>query len=250
MRSTTLKLLVDTSVSSNGIFAHGISVEVPGWGNRLALYEIRRAEDARGRWLQEQAECLPTISRLAVEGVITLCTSDELRNEAWKRPGSFPAPLFGDIFKPVRMDEVPPALRRSLFFQVPMDEYLHRDGLRAFSKWLLSIDPAKFLSLHADWLTDFEKYAVGRLGRLHALCDPVSEKLYGDAFHLWTAETNNLDGFLTMDRTFAEKIGPHASPSCRPIYPDALLQTLNVTQRDRLPFSYGKRYYINGIPYD
>lgn len=36
MNATPLRLLVDNSVRSFGVVAHGTDVALPGWGNRLA----------------------------------------------------------------------------------------------------------------------------------------------------------------------------------------------------------------------
>jgi hypothetical protein len=65
----------------------------------------------------------------------------------------------------------------------------------------------------------------------------LPENHYRDALHLWTAEVNGLDYFLTADKTFINvmtKTSRVPLPT-RPISPSDLLAELGVTQIDPLP---------------
>lgn len=243
------RLLIDNSAVSRGILAETLSVEAPNFGNRLLLYRAKEAPGAEAAWIRDQTECLPTIARLAREGAIFLFTYDELRNEAWRSPSAFPAQHFGALFRQVAVEEVPPAIRRDLFFQMSMSEYMDRKALLEFCDWLLQID-GDALAAKFSLLSDFEKQNLRHIQRFRDICAPIKRSLRGDAFHLWTAETNGLSGFLTMDQSFGNRAAKIALASCPPIFPSTLLADLGVRKRDRMPFKYGRRYYINGMPYD
>jgi hypothetical protein len=229
-------------------------VAVPGWGNRLFLIQARRAKTEDEKWKQDQIERLPTIARLSREGLLRLHTYEELLWEAWKRPDSFPAQPFGDVFRTSEITNVASAVRRSVFFQSEMSEYMHRDGLITFAKWLLNGFSDRLLDAPElrQALTEFEVNNLRNLHKFESICQRVAETHYGDAFHLWTGETHFISYFLTTDKKFTGTATNQGKLqlACCPISPSDFLAELGVRNRDPLPFEYGKRYTLAGMPYD
>lgn len=250
MTSGMTTVLVDNSVLSFGVVAHGAAVGVPGFENRLLLIQAKSSRASDESWLKEQIECLPTIARLAREGAMKLYSYEELTLEAWKRPGSYPANPFGDVFTGITIDDVPSAVRRSLFFQSDMSQYIKTNALITFCKWLLNIDSTALLQVPSMGakLTDFERRNLNSLSRFKDICIGLSEKQYGDAFHLWTAEANGLSYLLTADRKFVRAVTNDRKRTlpCQPIFPCDLLEVFDVKGRDPMPYEYGRRYMLSG----
>jgi hypothetical protein len=247
-------VLLDNSVMSVALVAHGITVPVPGFANRLYLVQAKPVRAAPEKWLRQQIECLPTIARLARTGMLRLHSYDELTLEAWRRPGSYPADPFGDVFEKIEIVNVPSAVRRGLFFQSDLSKHIEAEALTRFCKWLLNGYSDQWLDAPyvRDKLTDFERRNLQAVDRLKAICRPLPDKHYGDGFHLWTGEANGLSYFLTTDRKFVRPVtnqGKRTLP-CQPIYPSELLDDLGIKERDPLPYEYGRRYTLGGQPYD
>jgi len=253
-RHRPLKVLVDNSVKSFGIVAHGIHESIPGIENPLFLIQARPARTPDEKWLSSQIECLPTIARLSQEGTLKLYTYEELRWEAWKRSDSFPAQPFGNVFRENEITNVPSAIRRGLFSDVEPSEHMKAEALIEFCRLLLDgpLDRLLAAPIWQSKLTDFEKRNLDNIDRFRMICRPLSENQYGDAFHLWTSETNELSYFLTADRKFLRAATNQKKTAlpCRPITPSVLLDELGIKERDPLPFEYGCRYLLSGRKYD
>jgi hypothetical protein len=80
------------------------------------------------------------------------------------------------------------------------------------------------------------------LDRFRELCSGLTRQHYPDADHLWTAEANNLDYFLTADRAFINVMTLTRRLALRSklISPRDLLAELGGTQLDRLPITDDK----------
>lgn len=76
--------------------------------------------------------------------------------------------------------------------------------------------------------SDFERSNLKSLGRFTELCANLDETHYPDAFHLWTAEVNNLKFFLTADKKFINVLTEtsQVALTTRPISPYDFLQML------------------------
>jgi predicted nucleic acid-binding protein len=100
-----------------------------------------------------------------------------------------------------------------------------------FCKLLLHIDatmlePSGLLEM----LTETELTNRRNVARFRALCAVLDESQYPDAFHLWTAEVNGLDYFLTADRAFINVMTKTArlQLTTRPVGPRELLDDLGI----------------------
>jgi hypothetical protein len=249
-----IEILLDNSVMSYGIVAHGIRVPVEGMVNRLFLIQAKPARSKNESWLREQIEALPTVARLAREKTINLHIYSELRNEAWRRPGSFPSSPFGDVFSDVDIAEAEPAAERSVFFQQDWTTYSKSASFSEFCVWLVNDYSDEWLS--APYIQKVIKPGhiknLQEIGRYREICKSLPPKHYTDAFHLWTGEVNGLTHFMTVDQKFIKAImnARNFTPRCMPVLPTDLLSQLGIAKRDALPFEYGARYLLSGRRYD
>ena len=86
--------------------------------------------------------------------------------------------------------------------------------------------------------------------RFRELCAGLSEKQFPDAFHLWTAEINGAQMFLTTDRKFIRVMTKtkKTNLSCVPVSPQELLEHLNIHELDPFEFKEGVFYSTGGEP--
>jgi hypothetical protein len=183
-----------------------------------------------------------------------LHTYSELRNEAWRRPGSFPASRFGDVFREAQILEVEPAVERSLVFQQDGATFNKAESFSEFCIWLMKHYSDEWLS--APFIQNRMKPQqvknLREVVRYREICKSLSSKHYADAFHLWTGEVNGLTHFVTVDRKFINAIigTRNLKPQCVPVLPTDVLDQLGIATRDALPFEYGARYLLSGQRYD
>ncbi len=55
-------------------------------------------------------------------------------------------------------------------------------------------------------LSELEERCLRELPVFRGICHGISENHYPDALHLWTAEVNGMDTFLSMERKFRNVI--------------------------------------------
>lgn len=99
-------------------------------------------------------------------------------------------------------------------------------------------------------LTDFEVDSLRNLKYFQMLCTVgQSREHYPDMFHLWTAQRNCIDVFLTLERKLPEmanraersmKIGPQFSTKV--LRPIAFLRLLGITRPDPVPLEPDRFY--------
>jgi hypothetical protein len=155
------------------------------------------------KWKQDQIDVMPTIVKLARERKLELFQSMEVILEALKRE-----PLaihVVDLLTDVPLGLVPPAVERSCFMRMELFKYAEKEVMIQFCKILLTVNREKLVSKSSSLLlgiTDFGIQNLKDVQRFKELCHGINETHYPDAFHLWTAETNGLDYFLTADKKF------------------------------------------------
>jgi hypothetical protein len=209
----------------------GLPTRIAGWTPKPQPY---------GAWLQEQIRCLPTIARLAARDSIRLYTYSELEFEEWSGRSEMMG-TFGDLFPRKTIKRCPAAINRPRFRQnVDFSYYLNRDEMIEFCKFLLTIDPSLLPRTGELWntLPGLQQRNILRLGQFESVCRSLAENHYPDAFHLWTAETNELDYFLTMDRRFLNALSTNRRLDfrCKCVSPDDLLNDLGFAERE--PYLY------------
>lgn len=227
------------------------------WGNsveriRIAGFLRKPLPGNDQAWKRGQIECLPTIGKIAREKKIALYTYNEIDFEAWKRPGSFPLNRLGNVFSGVEFNHVDAAVERSYFFQSDFSGYFGKDQVIEFCRWLL----APNIETIADRLAPTKHYPdfllrnLQRVQRFRDLCVGLSENQYPDAFHLWSAEVNGMDLFLTTDRKFVGAVTKTKKLSlpCMPLPPSQLLEQLGISEREPFEYREGQFYNIFGQP--
>jgi hypothetical protein len=257
MKKQAIKLkprsvLLDNNVVSYGNTAHMIRVPVAGLSNQLLLVQAKPARSPAEQWLRAQIEALPTIARLARERELELHTYIELDFEQMRSRQSFPANLFGDVFEGINLERVEPAVDRSIFFQ--SEEHISGAAQKQFCCWLLKDFSERLLEkcLLDDRLDLAQLQRLRNVSRYREICKSLHQSQFVDGFHLWTGEIHGLEYFLTADQKFVRALAANEklALACTPIFPQDLLRVLGVVERDPLPFEYGRRYYLNGIPYE
>jgi len=203
-------------------------------GRPVKAIEIRQKKPVPPdqQWRQMQMEALPTIARLCRENRVKLCGSTELSLEAMK--GTFRGGnVTGDLLEGVKLDHVPCAIDRSKFQQMDLEKYIEKTTVVEFCKLLLRLDCSALAE--SSWpvgrLTEPEVTNVRNLERFRELCATLDESQYPDALHLWTAEVNELDYFLTADRAFINVMTKTARVQLKtkPIAPRELLDELEMS---------------------
>jgi hypothetical protein len=169
------------------------------------------------------------------------------------RGASFPGNALGNIFGTVGLKDIGTPIDRSLFFQTEVAEFVSKKSQTEFCKWIMNVGP-KLLTIpkFLDQLNESQQVALKRLPRYRELCHSLSEVQYIDAWHVWTGELNGIELFLTTDKKFVHALSSNKNLglTCKPVYPEDLLVDLGVMDREPMPFQYGRRYYISGIPFD
>lgn len=244
---SVIKLLVDRNLRYKAVRAEGaIQQRTIQWGP----HEIEaKIHGYRGKPLPsvevelQQLKALATISRLTTEGKLELFSSTELEFESFSAARGFQG-FAGDILADAEIQSVESAVERS-FFQSTIDFRQHIDGDqvgRWCEEFLLKLDVTKVNRIikHYVDLPDFCRQNLLNIARYQELCRHLSTLgHYRDAFHLWTAEVNGLDFFLTGDRRFVNVMTQSTKidlPS-PPISPVELLGNLGIEKFDSVPLA-------------
>lgn len=201
---------------------------------------------SKGIRLKNQIEALPTIMKLARERNILIYSYIELEFETMR--GSFDLRGGkGDLLKDVNIEDIPSAVDRSKFQQT--EDFYEKQPLIDFCKFLIKVDIKEF-EKRGDWFrsrfTDFERQNLMSLNRFKELCFALDETHYPDAFHLWTAEVNGLDFFLTADRKFINVMNKtsRAQLKTKPIAPVDFLDYLGIKDREPMPVQDYDFHYL------
>ncbi len=169
------------------------------------------------------------VAKLARDGRVHLFLYSEIDLEILNGT-PFPSKRTADCLDGATIDHVPAAIERSKFQQMSIEEFCKKDTRVRFFRWLLSLDdmaPSKRPGFMA-MLSDFERRNFESLNRFREICKDIAPTHYPDAFHLWTAEVNGLDYFLTADKKFINAVtkGSRIALVTRPICPADFVEEL------------------------
>lgn len=253
-----MKVFVDNCVISLGdTMERAFKEQDIAWGGsiqhiRIAGYVRKKLPGKDEAWKRSQIECLPTIGKIAREQRIALYTYSEIDFEGWKRSGSvFPGRL-GNIFSGIHFHHVDSAIERSYLFQSEISEHLKNERVIDFCKWLLTpnIENIVVKLAATKRYPEFFLQNLLKVQRFRKLCEGLSEKQYPDAFHLWSAEVNGMDSFLTTDGKFIRALTEtkRLTLPCMPLSPSQLLDHLGIVERDSFEHKEGQFYNLFGNP--
>ena len=218
---------------------------------------------------QAEIDAIYTIGREMRETRLSAYSSLELAFE--RRADDFGQnPL--DAFEGCEIDSVEVPISRGHFFQGPLDEFILKGGKKdrkngenvglsqiSFLKWLCSLEPKTIdkilVSPIGRQLSEFEKQSFGQLDWFKSLANELkSDENLPDGLHIWTAERNEIDFFLTLDQRLINQIDGIVSRrkpfelSTRVVSPLQLLDELGVPSLGSPPIEPNRLYYFTEIP--
>jgi hypothetical protein len=229
--------LIDTSVWRLAEFARPVKVRqtvtMLGREQTLPTLAMKRIGPYEP-WKERQIESLPTIARLACEGAIKLFDYDELELETLK--GTILGGVVTHLLAKAPIFRAKSPIERSRFQQMDMQQYVDKSTFVKFCRWLLSLSTVQIEKSH-DLSTGFSH--PGSIESFKEIFSNLPETHYPDAFHLWTAEINGLDYFLSADKKFASvmTITKETRLNTKVIAPRDLVESLGITKLDPLPIA-------------
>lgn len=142
-----------------------------------------------------------------------------------------------DLLRDVDFLQAKAPIERGRFVSLPADKYIRTDARVRFCATLLNAFKNGGLEQIATAvpLSEFEWVSVHSFHRYAELCSAIHEKHYPDAWHLWTAERNGLNYFLTMDTSFVKVMTQTAKVDLpvKLVLPSELLGRLRKEDLDR-----------------
>ena len=187
---------------------------------------------------QKEVECIPTISRLIKEKRLIAYQYNELQFENMLGSQGL-RNVKGDLFQDIDFEQVEPAIDRSYLGGMTLSQCVDRKDFIRFCDFLLSLEPEKIINFEEvrSLLPEFQRANLKNLDRFKDICEHLPRKHFPDVFHLWTAETNGLDYFLTNDTKFINVMTKtkQIDLPTPPITPSGLLNILRVKKRDPMP---------------
>lgn len=255
-------MLLDNDIVSGAELAEFATRETTElWGNKAIPVKVvgYRKKEVDDTSLQKEIDAIFTIGRLIRENIVTAYTYSELRLEAFRRTPKVKA--FNSL-KSCHISSCPAPIERSKFRQTAnFAESISKGGKKdkknncnvgdfnqiPFFEWLLWLDDHAVQNIVTHrveiGLTDFEVESLRQIDWFKFICSRFgSPENYPDAFHLWTANRNNIDFFLTLEKRLPNIVGQIAHEAhCKHqvktvvLRPTAFLQLMGIKDCDDLP---------------
>ncbi|MCH8168389.1 MAG: hypothetical protein IIC03_10750 [Proteobacteria bacterium] len=179
--------------------------------HRVEFEETQNGQP-RASWKQKEIEELPKVAGLIRQGQIQAFTTGELYAEGF-RGQRFPSPRYTDIFEGCTFDTLRAPLERSKW-GLGSDQFCSKEHVIAYCKsFFLTASSERVEQFIAGMrenptfsLSPFEEKCLRRSHVFRAISKGIARTHYPDALHLWTAEENSVDVFLTHDKKFQNVI--------------------------------------------
>lgn len=232
-----MKVLFDNSVLQDAVRAHhGFEYrkrEGFGFANRL-IRPVTRTRPLRRDWRQKEIDSLPVIAELIHRGIVSPFTTHELKAEAYSVV-EFPPVRRDDVFAGVEFAYLKSPLDRSKW-GLSSAQYLDRESVIKYCEYFFLSPSKDRLETFIDGmrhnptysLTKFEERCLRHVSTFRNICRNIDRAHYPDALHLWTAEENGIDVFLSVDKKFRnvmERQNVHLH--CKILFPSELLSMTN-----------------------
>lgn len=191
------------------------------------------------KWKQEEIDWLPTLAKLSQSDEIALYTYKELQYESWFRGGR---PRVGNIFSGCSVSFVEPAIERSCFVAQDLLKHAKAEEKMSFCQKLLDWADTRQTIFEQSRHTFpiLTQQSLNDLKRYKEICAGLSHEQRQDAFHLWTAEVNGMDYFLTVDKKFMNAMTKSKPKQfqlkSQPVLPSGLVSALGITKQN--PYRY------------
>ena len=231
--SSQMKVLIDHSVRQHGIVGERGFVSAQGSladQKYLYLQSQSRNKPQRADWLQPEIETLPNVAQLIRDGRLQAFTTNELYAEAF-RVEKFPSPAYINIFEGCSINRASAPFERSKF-GLGGEQFMNKDDVIAYCKSFFLTPTQNGIEKFIEGmkrnprydLSPFEEQCLRNAPVFQNLCRGIDESHYPDALHLWSAEENALDAFLTLDRKFRNVVErQNINFKCRIMYPTELV---------------------------
>lgn len=264
------RIMLDAGILTHSDFAEAATRPSSGsWGNpdfSGEIYGLIRRAPVNNRELQDQIDALFTVGRLIREGRIEAYTYIELQFELAR--GANERSRFNALTG-CKVDRCPPAIERSKLLSTlsssgffakggkkdKKNAHLNQDGGQIEGIGLIRSLPEDQIEALIRLIPNLTPFEIGNLRSIHwfkCICDRFGgPEHYPDAFHLWTAERNSLDAFLTLDTILQNKVSNIKRERNSPIdikitvlRPLDLLSSLGIDTIDPVPMVQGKFNYL------
>ncbi|WP_421717071.1 hypothetical protein [Arcobacter arenosus] len=242
-----IKVFLDNCIFSvSETLQYQISQKTLKWGNQVLTNDIlgyarKPLPDDNSQWKRNQIMCIPTIVNLVYENKLQFFSYNEVKFEGWKK---ILLEEKGYLLKNVTIEFIEPAIDRSYFQSMDFFEFIDNKNVIDFCKFLLSLNNADIKNLvrNTSNYPNLTKKSINNIERFKEICSGLSDKQLPDAFHLWSAEVNGLDYFLTIDKRFINtmNITKKINLNCLPISPEKLLEKLKVKECILMEFQKNK----------
>jgi hypothetical protein len=282
MSDRSLKVMLD-----NGIFSHSefsewcVQPTKHRWVDGevvLPIKGIRRKLPQQNIEYEQNICALFTVGRLIREGRIEAYDYDEIQCERIR--DRIPSRICNAL-QGCHVNDCPAAIERSKFRQtINSRESISKGGKRdrkrnpglgnftqiGFFEWLFSLSShqverminanARIIRRAPRWaLTDFEINSLRNIEWFKFLCSRSgTTDNYPDVFHVWTAERNGLDVFLTLDAKLTRFIANIRREKKKTItfntevlLPLELLHRLGITNPDPVPLDHDRFYNLGEV---
>lgn len=270
MIANPVKVLLDTGVYGAAELAEFTTrPQTFNWGEiRQTLEIVGYRRRPASPHTEDDIAAVVTIGRLIREGMVLAHTYSELRFELFRRAA--PISKFYAL-EGCHISTCAAPIERSKFRKtIDFAEHVSKGGKKdrkrnvdvgefnqiPFFEWLLHLDEQSVNSLLRRAkdisLTDFEVESFRQLDRFRFICGGLrTPENYPDAFHLWAAERNRIDVFLTMEKKLPNVASQMAKSKnvehplrVSVLRPTALLQLLDISETDEIPIQAGRFYEI------
>ena len=218
-----IRVLLDAGILSNAEFAAGaVKQHVERWGGReltVPIYGFMRKPPHNDAAYQRQVDAIFTIGRLIRQGRIQAYKYIEIQYEVARSYRDAP---ICDALHGCQIETCLPAVERTCFRGGNFLDVLMKGGkkdrklgvrLSALNQipcfeWLCSLEEQQIQHIRSlrpqlikfRGITAFDLESLRNINWFKFLCDRSgSPENYPDIFHLWTAERNTLDVFLTLE---------------------------------------------------
>lgn len=263
-----MRVMLDNGAYGHSQFAESVmGPQGPRFGIRDQNNQVwgfaRKAPDPNKEY-QSQMDGLFTVGRLIREKRFEAFTYCELMFESFNR-------IIGerafDALAGCPRSNCPPALIRSRFRSGNGLAFVRKGGKKDrkrgletglsqidFMEWLCALDERHVAAIleckSLIGLTEFETESLRNLSCFQKLCAiSQSRENYPDMFHLWTAQRNHIEVFLTLETKLVQifKHIEHAriteiEHQTKVLRPLEFLRLLGVTQPDPVPIEPGRFY--------
>jgi hypothetical protein len=251
-KDRTPSALIDTSVLRHAVVSQAATTEeTVQWGPsevkvNVAVIKGRRLPGRENDWLVEQIRALPTVGRLAREGKLKLYGYVGTTLEEWPAAPGMRGQL-GDALRGVSIRRAEIAIDPSyLKSSIKFDRTEIMNAIPDLVRKLINFTDEHLIALQKFAIeknfSDGFKQALRAVPRLRTLCWKSPPKHLKDIYHIWTAEINEIDYFLTTDcsiiRYFLQT--SRAELRTKLVGPSELVRELGVEALDPMPICEGE----------